>query len=116
MNVPPRPSVPKEPPLLIGVEALPQRMTVRAKTIDCCAPADFCTALSKPTPHRTKAAVRDVRRLDGSRLKIRVRTRDLSAARHRNNPPRMPSSVERQDEVDHRETRANEQRRASGFS
>jgi hypothetical protein len=60
VHVPPWPRVAQEASLLVCVEALPQRMAVRAQTVDRCPPTDLGATTPQPAPKRAHATRRDV--------------------------------------------------------
>ena len=111
MDVPPRPRMAQEPPLLARRSSPRHSAWLCGRSaIDRRAPADLprrAAAASATAPAHCPAAPRRARPAP-ARMR-RMRARHLPAPRQRDDPPAMPRRVERQHHVDHRQPGAEDQ-------
>src|SRR6476661_3575565 len=83
MDIPIRPRMPEEAAMLVPIEALPERMAVRAKAIYRRSPADLGAAAPDPADQATDAARGNIAELDRRGFDIRMRAREKSVTRQR---------------------------------
>jgi hypothetical protein len=101
VNIPPRPRMANETPLLAVIERLPQGVAMRPQAIDRCSPANFRAAPPEPAPQAQHRSLRDIVQIDWSGIECGVAPRRKSAPRQRDNSPAMPRLIQAQHHIDH---------------
>src|SRR4051794_38035094 len=72
VDVPPRPRMPKEAPLLLAAEALPQSVAMRPEAVDRGLPAHLGASLPQPAPDFAQIVLGELVVFDGRRLEVRM--------------------------------------------
>ena len=116
VDVPPRAGVTQEALLLVLIEALPQQMAVWPQTVDRSTPADLAAAAPQPAQELANAAAGDLILLNRRWVEIGMGARGKAAPGKSNDLALMPGSIEREDEIDHRQACPDQQRGVASLS